>query len=309
MTKQTKCKYVLPLLSDYAEGALTEPEKRTVDEHLSNCEQCKAEASIMAAFVSRLSAIEETAAPSNLCQNVMSSLQKAKSTEKPSIFEKIKALFAQQRLTLVGAVSLCLLLLFIIPNVQKGPNTHVAKAYRSEGGISLTGGQVDLDGVVVDATSGPVHVEKGNTLVIPRGSRVNLQYGDGSIVTASRHAKLDVLGEGLILHKGRLDLSMTKNGIGFIVKTPHADVIVRGTRYSVEVGKATRVHVTQGAVAVESRLGGDELLLKAGDKVSVLPSGDVQTKLVNSPTTPVVSDTKAAGQSEDTSLLGTSDEN
>lgn len=262
----------------------------------------------MAAFVTKLGAIGEKAAPADLCQNVLALLKKAKSSASPSLLDKLRGFFAQQKLALAGVVSFCLLIAIILPNLRQNGPIEIAKVTRSASGISLSGGTVDLDGLVVDATRSAIRVEKGSKLTVPRGSRVNLQFGDGSYITASRSACFEVLNEGMVLQKGRLDLSMTKNGIGFIVKTPHADVIVRGTMYSVEVGKATRVHVTEGSVAVESRLGGDELVLHAGDKVSVLPSGQVKTRLVNGPTTPVTATEDAAGQSEDT-RLGISDEN
>ena len=120
----------------------------------------------------------------------MSSLHKAKVANQPSIIERIRALFAQPKLALVGVVSLCLLIAVVIPKIQQNQNIQTARTYRSDGGISLTGGTVDIDGLIVDATNGPVHVEKGHKLAIPRGSRVNMQFADGSIITASRHAKI-----------------------------------------------------------------------------------------------------------------------
>jgi len=119
-----------------------------------------------------------------------------------------------------------------------------------------------------------------------------------------------VTAEGLGLGRGLLELAMAPTGVGFVVKTPHADVIVRGTVFQVEVGQATRVSVTSGAVAVESRVSGHSIMMGAGDKVSVLPSGRVQTSLVTAVEPPVADAAtgNAAGQSEDT-RLGTSDEN
>ena len=312
---RSKCENVLPLLSDYSEGLLSEKDCSFVEEHLNVCSECSTERDFVESLLTGLSSLEEDEAPQELCSRVLSSIKSSEGLDEPQeagLWHTFLRVFSSPRYALAGITAVILLFVFLSP-VTNGGRDKLAKAEtsgRASDGLCVSGGIVEVDGIVVDSRKSSLRIEKGQELAIRRASQVDLLFEDGSTVLASRHAFLEVMEDGLLLKRGRLDLSMSKTGVGFIVETPHADVIVRGTRYSVEVGKATRVSVSEGSVAVESRLSSEQIDLGAGDKVSVLPDGSLRKRLTshNEGSYHLDSRKNAANESEDTSLLGLGDE-
>lgn len=86
------------------------------------------------------------------------------------------------------------------------------------------------------------------------------------------------------LDLGRIDLKVPplREGASLAVRTPHAKVVVHGTRFSVDVhrvagspGLVTTVEVMEGRVGVDNG-GGPMILLAAGSRWSSVPeSGDI----------------------------------
>jgi len=81
---------------------------------------------------------------------------------------------------------------------------------------------------------------------------LNLQFGGGVMVYVEAPARFDAVSDSrVVLHSGRLSARVPREGIGFTVETPEAEVIDFGTEFSVDVeGGASEVHVFDGLVRV-----------------------------------------------------------
>lgn len=81
---------------------------------------------------------------------------------------------------------------------------------------------------------------------------LNLQFGGGVMVYLEAPARFDAVSDKrVVLHSGRLSATVPREGIGFTVETPEAEVIDFGTEFSVDVeGGASEVHVFDGLVRV-----------------------------------------------------------
>jgi ferric-dicitrate binding protein FerR (iron transport regulator) len=84
---------------------------------------------------------------------------------------------------------------------------------------------------------------------------LNLQFDGGVMVYFEAPAHFGaVSGQRLILHTGRLSVTVPPEGVGFTVVTPEAEIIDFGTEFSVEARSgASEVHVFQGLVRVQPK--------------------------------------------------------
>jgi hypothetical protein len=69
----------------------------------------------------------------------------------------------------------------------------------------------------------------------------SIVYADGTTLVLKPATTLQVLSDGLRLHRGAAWIKVVKRGKGFTCVTPSAIASVRGTRFSVEVPTLTRV--------------------------------------------------------------------
>ncbi|MDX2036286.1 MAG: LamG-like jellyroll fold domain-containing protein [Isosphaeraceae bacterium] len=84
---------------------------------------------------------------------------------------------------------------------------------------------------------------------------LNLRFDNGVLVFLEAPTHFEaVSGKRLVLHAGRLSVTVPLEGIGFAVATPEADIVDFGTEFSVDARTgASEVHVFQGLVRVHPR--------------------------------------------------------
>jgi ferric-dicitrate binding protein FerR (iron transport regulator) len=84
---------------------------------------------------------------------------------------------------------------------------------------------------------------------------LNLQFDGGVMVFLEAPTRFEaVSGKRLVLHAGRLSVTVPPEGVGFTVGTREADIIDFGTEFSVEAQSgASEVHVFQGLVRVQPK--------------------------------------------------------
>lgn len=84
---------------------------------------------------------------------------------------------------------------------------------------------------------------------------LNLQFDSGVMVYLEAPARFEAAsGKRLVLHAGRLSVTVPPEGVGFTVMTPEADIIDFGTEFSVEARSgASEVHVFEGLVRVQPK--------------------------------------------------------
>lgn len=310
-TPDTACRRVLLSLGDHLDGSLSAAERSAVERHLGACAACRAERAAMARIEEGLGKVPQVPAPAELLRNVMEAVRSERlaSRPAPSPGTWFTAVAASWRLSVVGLAAVALLALAVTSpwKPSHGPGTDVASVMpppsaERTASVALVGGTAIVREQVVDGGSEPVKFEPGARFGLPRDATAVLELADGSRVVATQRANVEVLVGGLRLESGRLDLTMAATGLGFLVQTPHADVVVRGTVYSVTVADETVVRVREGAVSVEATKSGEGVLVRAGDAVVVSALGTVAHRADSAPRV------DAAGEAEDT-RLDVTDEN
>lgn len=312
-TPDTACRRVLLSLGDHLDGSLSAGERSAVERHLATCAACRAEAAVMARIEQRLGQVPEAAAPPELLRNVMDAVRAERVTARPSSAPSPRAWFpglsAVWRFALVGAAAMAVVALVATsPWTSSRPTAPELAAVMPPPSAERTASVVLVGGVavvrdgVVDGGTEPVRLESGARFTLPADGTAVLELADGSRVVATQRADVEVMVGGLRLEGGRLDLTMAPTGLGFLVQTPHADVVVRGTVYSVTVADETVVRVREGAVSVEATKSGEHVLVRAGDAVAVSALGTVAHR------SDVAPRVEAADEAEDTRLDAT-DEN
>ncbi len=81
---------------------------------------------------------------------------------------------------------------------------------------------------------------------------LHLQFDGGVMVYVEAPARFDAVSDKrVVLHSGRLSARVPREGVGFTVETPEAEVVDFGTEFSVDVeGGVSEVHVFDGLVRV-----------------------------------------------------------
>ena len=140
-------------------------------------------------------------------------------------------------------------------------NSMVSTVFR----LSLNNGaanEVSLDN--------PVSLEPNETAIVT--------VPDGSILRVSGPARLNVLPRGFHLAQGHLQAEVIRVPGEFIGTTPHGQITVLGTVFTVDVEtRHTLVAVVSGRVKVESD-GQTAVVLAAGEKTKIQQSADVSTQ-------------------------------
>ncbi|MEA2753141.1 MAG: hypothetical protein QOI41_7284 [Myxococcales bacterium] len=131
----------------------------------------------------------------------------------------------------------------------------------------------------VFALTDAAHVAPGHHVVAKGRSRATLAFSTGTQLTVENGGDLAVIEEGrsqiFALSAGEIRARVAKLGAGerFVVRTPDAEVEVRGTSFSVAIapsepacgaGSVTRVTVDEGVVVV--RRGGTETRVGKGEE-------------------------------------------
>ena len=68
------CKEFVEEVTNYLEGKLSEAEKRWTDEHLAQCDHCRAYLEQMRATIAALSGLRETEMDPDLCSRILAQL-------------------------------------------------------------------------------------------------------------------------------------------------------------------------------------------------------------------------------------------
>ena len=122
--------------------------------------------------------------------------------------------------------------------------------------ISLTGDHAHQHAGRTSAVRLTARIAAGDVLRIAEGGSVRLQARDGTTLDLDAEASVTVLADQperveISLERGRAVASVTpRSGDGrFTIRTPHAVVVVVGTRFTVEAGSSqTRLDVAEGKV-------------------------------------------------------------
>lgn len=173
----------------------------------------------------------------------------------------------------------------------------------------------------VFALAGEAHVAPGHRIVARGRSRATLAFSTGTQLTVENGGDLAVVEEGrsqvFSLSAGEIRAHVAKLGAGerFVVRTPDAEVEVRGTSFSVAIapsepscggGSVTRVTVDEGVVVVrrgatETRVGRGEEWPAGCDPTTEIAStsetADTTTTNIPSGTHPARREAPGAGAS------------
>lgn len=156
----------------------------------------------------------------------------------------------------------CLLLVLFWPDRDPVPVTSHPQAASVVSGVDAVLTKDDREWNGAGLPAGEYRLQHG---------LMNLRFDSGVMVYLEAPARFEaVSGKQLVLHAGRLSVTVPPEGVGFTVVTPEADVIDFGTEFSVDVrAGASEVHVFQGHVRVQpkARTGGP-----AGDPVDLRTS-------------------------------------
>ncbi|MBI3894097.1 MAG: FecR domain-containing protein [Candidatus Wallbacteria bacterium] len=261
------CENIQALLSDYAEGELTDADGRTVEEHLKSCRACAGELTLMRALVSGLHRIpEETAPPAILA---------ALSRRLPSRTAPSRSLWPSWlggwRLAASSAAAAVVVMALLHPGVR-GPRTSSSVQFAANLTLVNPVAGVTVDGKPVSGASAAVaegaRVETPGTSGGPVAA--TLAYADGSTAELSGGTRLTAGADELRLDTGSIEMAVEKQKLHFRVRTPDALVTVWGTRYRVTHRSVTSVDVHEGKVQVEAlRSPGHGVMLTAGQRAEV----------------------------------------
>lgn len=150
--------------------------------------------------------------------------------------------------------------------------------------LAAIAGEVTVAGAA-DATAGRIggRLDAGDRLALGEAARATLVWPDSTSVQLGPGARLaydgDAAGVSLRLTAGALAATVAPQPAGrpFVVATPHARVVVKGTRLRVAVtGTATRLDVDEGLVSFVDRRGHAQDVAaggaaSAGDEPPVVP--------------------------------------
>jgi hypothetical protein len=156
--------------------------------------------------------------------------------------------------------------------------SETARAPLPAPAMSVSGAGVVLEGAPAPSTSA-VAIAKGQRLVVKRGGHATLAFATGTELSVDERGDMAVVEEGrsqiFALSSGSMRARVAKLGPGerFVVRTPDAEVEVRGTVFTVSIvpsdtecgdGTITRVAVEEGVVVV--RRGGQEVRVAKGER-------------------------------------------
>lgn len=161
----------------------------------------------------------------------------------------------------------CLLLVLYQPEHNGAPETAHPQAASVVNGVDAVLTKDDREWKEVGLLVGEYRLQRG---------LLNLRFDGGVMVYLEAPARFEaVSGKRLVLHAGRLSVTVPAEGVGFTVVTPEAEVIDFGTEFSVGVRPgASEVHVFQGHVRVQpkTRTGvpaGDPVDLKTSQAITI----------------------------------------
>ncbi len=203
---------------------------------------------------------------------------------------------------------LCALLAVVI--WQRLPGDGVAVRPAAEGTPAPTDPMSDAVAVLVHAND----VEWGDpTTALSAGASISpgrlnlisgvavLEFGCGASVVLEAPIDFEVVSamEGYC-HAGRLSATVPPAAAGFLIRTPDADVVDRGTSFGliVQPAGATEVHVLEGSVELNTGHLRDPLLLMNGAAVKVRGEHPVEPLAA---TAPFISVADAGQRAEDLS--------
>lgn len=139
--------------------------------------------------------------------------------------------------------------------------------------LEILAGQVKLTRVgstKTDVISRSCQLFAGDLLETLKDSRTVLTYNDGTTMKVKERTLVEVQPTSVRVFKGKTWYKFTKRGTEFKIETPSLVAGIRGTEFEVAVSsrEKTVVSVAEGAVATNSKAGGDTKLLKMGEAVA-----------------------------------------
>ena len=139
--------------------------------------------------------------------------------------------------------------------------------------LEILAGQVKLTRVgstKTDVISRSCQLYAGDLLETLKDSRTVLTYSDGTTMRVKERTLIEVQPMSVRVFKGKTWYKFTKRGTEFKIETPSLVAGIRGTEFEVAVTsrQKTVVSVMEGAVAANSKAGGDTEVLKMGEAVS-----------------------------------------
>jgi hypothetical protein len=227
-------RHVIPQLTAYQHGELSDEEKTRVQAHLQSCAKCR-DALEKIRFAARLvSQLSVSTAPDSVLNGSRTGAALSTARRKFPRFVLATAIVVVLAVIIVGR--------FVIP---AGPSWEVRGLPGTE---RLRPGQV----LQTDASSeAQIDIANIGRLTVDPNTRIRL------LVTQSNEHRI-------ALDRGRVEASTWAPPRLFIVETPSAKAIDLGCRYSLQVQDdgSSMLHVTLGLVALE--LEGRETIVPAG---------------------------------------------
>jgi ferric-dicitrate binding protein FerR (iron transport regulator) len=257
------------LLSDLLAGAVEAEERRILDEHLAACAECRRVA-------------EE------LFRQDLLLLQASASAKVGALADRIHAQLIStagsrgrgwRRWQLIGLAAAILIGVLLL---WPGP-AEDSPLVRLDG----PGEFFVIDGPAKSAIGSGHKLAAGQTLqTIGDNSQATLRYGDATQLVLGANTTLQLLAavpespataeRKIYLSEGALSVHVVKPAADrpMILVTPHAELVVRGTRFWVgTTTEETRVEVEEGAVQFRSKGGDQAVALGAGEQaVAVAPA-------------------------------------
>lgn len=145
----------------------------------------------------------------------------------------------------------------------------------------------EVDGEVALADGAPgkagVPLREGDGLRTSEGARAVVKHPDGTRVELGASTSLRGLGRPVELAAGtlRADVARRPAGQPFVVRTPHAEVVVLGTVLTLTVGaETTRLEVSEGRVQLKRLRDGASVEVVAGHFVVAGPAAELAARPV-----------------------------
>ena len=247
--------------SDLLAGALSAADAADLDDHLTHCTACRAHASTSCRLHRGLCELTAKAHQPKLEANIQN-LLRAEPSAAPVRRQSWQWLSAAAAV-LLAAIGVGYWL------TPPAPAAPIARLERIEGEVFITtGGARQLVAGSLELRSGQGVQTVGETseavVIFTDGTR--LELGPDSTLGELSQSP-DGMDKRVSLLSGYLEADVTKQAAGrpMILNTPHAEVVVHGTKFSlVNSPDATRVELEKGAVRFTRRSDGQSVEMAPG---------------------------------------------
>jgi len=254
--RRVTCRNVEPLLFDYADGAVGEPERSAIAVHLAICDSCRASAALCSGV--RVAVREAPLAPAPRLRSA------------PPI--EVDRFAAARRRLRVGAIAAAVAAA-CIGALGLGLGLGAAGRGLDTAAPAVAWRHAVTSGTPGDGDAAPIAPS------VDRAGHVAFEVAPGTALRCDGPAQVEAAssnpqGARFAVRSGRVlaEVGAVEYGFHFVVATPEAEIEARGTVFSVEVsssGATTAVRVSAGSVEVRELRTGASLVVSAGEEIRV----------------------------------------